>query len=151
MDAVSGVASIIAIIGFASKGLEAIDDLKGFCKEFSPDATKEFLHDLQTTGNVLLDVEILSQKAKDVGLTRKIDYRASSLSIQVEDCARDLETWLKTALRIRRERGGRKKNLVPQFFNSFLTAISKSSRLSAREKLRLHQENMKTTLSLFGR
>ena len=151
MDRVSAVASIVGIIGFAGTALKAISDLKNFCHEFSPDTTKDFLHDLEVMANLLTDVQALSEKAKRNSPTLHIDYRAEALSIQVDDCSRDLTKWLKIALRVKKERAGKKQNIKMQFSNSVLTAISKSSRASAREKLRWHQHNINTTLSLFGR
>lgn len=151
MDPVSAAASIVGIISFTGTALKAISELKEFCHEFSQDATKDFLHDLEVTANVLTDVQVLSEKAKRASLALHIDYRAEALSIQVDDCSRDLKEWLRIALRVRRERAGKKQNIKMQFFNSVLTAISKWSRASAREKLRWHQENINTTLSLFGR
>ena len=154
MDPLSALASIIAIVGFASKGLEVIGNFKEFCGEFSADATKDFLHDIEVTVNILTDVKILSQKMETVAPTVRIDYRATALAIQVDDCVRDLECWLDIALNIKKERGSRTRGQKRQFFNSVLTAISKGGskgRASAKERLRGHQQNIKTTLSLFGR
>ena len=151
MDPVSAVASIVGIISFAGKALKAISGLKEFCHEFSQNATRDFLHDLEITAKVLTDVQTLSEEAKRASPTLHIDYRAEALSIQVDDCSRDLTEWLNIAFRIKKERAGKKKTILMQFFNSFLTAISKSSKVSSREKLRRHQENINTTLSIFGR
>ena len=150
MEPVSAVASIVGIISFAGIALKAINDLKDFCREFSVDATQEFLHDLQVTANVLTDVRRLSEKAERMGPMLHVKYRAEALNIQVDDCARDLTKWLEIALRIKKERVKGKQIMKLQFFNSVLTAISKSSRASASEKLRRHQENINTTLSLLG-
>ena len=151
MDPVSAAASIVGILGFAGTALNAIRKLKDFCHEFSQDATKDFLHDLEVTAKVLTDVQMLFERAQWANQTAHTEYRAEALSIQVDDCSRDLTKWLGTALRIKKERGGRKQSIKMHFFNSFLTAISNSSRTSARNRLRWHQENINTTLSLFGR
>lgn len=150
MEPVSAVASIVGIISFAGIALKAINDLKELCREFSQDATQDFLHDLEVTANVLTDVQTLSKKARRTSTSLHIEYRAEALNIQVDDCARDLTKWLEIALRMRKERGQRKQTMKLQFFNSILAAISKSSRASAGERLRRHQENINTTLSLFG-
>lgn len=86
---------------------------------------------------------MLSEEAERASPTLHIDYRAEALSIQVDDCSRDLTEWLNIAKGIKKERAGKKKTILMQFFNSFLTAISKSSKVSSREKLRRHQENIK--------
>ena len=150
MEPVSAVASVVGIISFSGTALKAIHDLKELCGEFSQDSTRDFLYDLEITANVLNDVQTLSEKAKRASPTLHIEYRAEALNIQVDDCARDLTKWLKVALRMKKERAGEKQTMKLQFFNSVLTAISKSSRASAGEKLRWHQENINTTLSLFG-
>ena len=151
MDPVSAAASIVGILGFAGTALNAIRNLKDFCHEFSQDATKDFLHDLEVTAKVLTDVQVLFERAKWANQTVHTEYRAEALSIQVDDCSRDLTKWLGIALRIKKERAGGKPSFKMQFFNSFLTALSKSSRTSARKRLHWHQENINTTLSLFGR
>ena len=150
MEPVSAVASIAGVISFAGMALKAINDLKDFCGEFSQDATRDFLHDLEVTANLLTDVRILSQKAKRASPTLHIEYRAEALNIQVDDCARDLTEWLGIALRMKKVRDKGSKHIKLQFFNRVLAAFSKSSRASAGEKLRWHQGNINTTLSLFG-
>ena len=151
MDPVSAVASVLGIIGFVGQGIKAIGQLKEFCTEFSVDATQDFLHDLEVTAMVLTDARTLSEKAKSVGTALQIDYRADALNIQIDDCVRELDVWMKIAKRLKKERSGRKQNVKLQFFNSFLTAISKSSRASARDRMLEHQGNIKTTLAIFGR
>lgn len=100
---------------------------------------------------VLTDARTLSEKAKRVATALQIDYRADALNIQIDDCVRELDVWMKIAKRLKKERGGKKLNVKLQFFNSFLTAISKSSRASARDRMLEHQGNIKTTLAMFGR
>ncbi|MCJ1388782.1 hypothetical protein MMC18_001632 [Xylographa bjoerkii] len=151
MDPLSAVASIMGVIGFASLALTSLNSLVEFCKEFSDSTTTDFLHDLQVTADILTEIQVLCEKAKKLGPALQIDYRVGSLSIQVDDCARDLGGWLHTASRIKKERGQNKFGIKLKFFNSFLVAISKSTRTSTRERLRCHQENMKTALSVFGR
>ena len=151
MDPVSAVASVVGIIGFVGQGIRAIGELKDFCAEFSADATQDFLHDLEVTAVVLTDARTLSEKAKSVGTALQIDYRADALNIQIDDCVRELDVWMKIAKRLKKKRGGKKLNVKLQFFNSFLTAISKSSRASARDRMLEHQGNIKTTLAIFGR
>ena len=115
MDPVSTVASIVAIIGFAGTALKAISDLKDFCHEFSPDATRDFLHDLEVTAKVLTDVQTLSEKVKRASPTLHIEYRAEALGIQVDDCSRDLTKWLEIGLRIRKGELGRSSPLRCSF------------------------------------
>ena len=125
--------------------------MKDFCSEFSEDVTLNFLHDLEVTAGVLTDARTLSEKAKSVSTALQIDYRADALNIQIDDCVRELDVWMKIAKRLKKERGGKKQNVKLQFFNSFLTAISKSSRVSARQRMLEHQGNIRTTLAIFGR
>ena len=107
MDPVSTVASIVAIIGFAGTALKAISDLKDICHDFSPDATRDFLHDLEVTAQVLTDVQTLSEKVKRASPTLHIEYRAEALGIQVDDCSRDVTKWLEIGLRMKERRAGR--------------------------------------------
>ena len=151
MDPLSAVASVVGILGFVGQGVKVIGELREFCAEFSVDATQDFLYDLEVTAVVLTDARTLSEKAKGVATALQIDYRADALKIQIDDCVRELDVWMKIAKRLKKERGGKKLNVKLQFFNSFLTAISKSSRASARDRMLEHQGNIKTTLAIFGR
>ena len=131
------MASIVGIIRFTCKALKTIHNLEDFCKEFSEEATKTFLHQLQVTADLLTDTKVLSQKAKELGAVLRIDYRARSLNILVNDCAQDLETWFSIAKRIKHVRINNKKtNIKLSSFNSFLTAMSKHSKCSALDRLR---------------
>ena len=147
MDPVSTIASIMAIISFAGTALKAISDFKDFCHEFSQDATRDFIHDLEVTAKVLTNVQTLSEEVKRASPTLHIEYCAEALGIQVDDCSRDLTKWLEIGLRMKEGRAGKRQSFKVQFSNSILTAISTSSRASAREKSRWHQENTNTTLS----
>ncbi|KAL8793872.1 MAG: hypothetical protein Q9195_003491 [Heterodermia aff. obscurata] len=151
MEPLSAVSSIVGILAFTGQALKAIDSFYEFCKGFSEEATRDFLHDLEITAGILNEVKFLCEKVKDADTTLSIDYRADALGIQVDDCSRDLHQWLRIAMQMKKERGGSLRRAKLHFFNSVLTAISKSARTSAREKLRWHQENIRTTLSLLGR
>lgn len=126
MEPVSAVASIVGIISFTAQAVKLISNLKDFCEEFSQDPTKDFLHDLEVTAGILTDANVLAEKAKRYGTAIQVDYRADALSIQVDNCAQDLASWLDVATRYKKERGRSTKmlNTKAQYFNSYLTAIS---------------------------
>ena len=155
MEPVSAAASIVSIIAFSGQALKAIDSFKRFCKEFEHDAIQNFLRDLETAASLLNDTMILAKKSKEIAVDQHLDLRAQSLSIQVEDCAEDLEKWLKTAKRLKSERkkGSSEKmdGSKLRFFNSILTALSKSSRDDTAQRLKWHQDNIRTSLEIFGR
>ena len=158
MEAVAAAASIAGIIAFAAQGLKAIDNLRDFCHNFKEDATKEFLRDLAAVANILVDVKVLCHRVDQVNSNAHADFRLSSLQLQVDDCALDLESWLRIAERLKRERpskgtreAGASGTVRARYFNSFLTALSKWSRMKAQERLSLHQANIQMALAIFGR
>lgn len=146
MEVLGAVASIAGIVTFACKALSAIDHLKAFCAEFSDQAAKELLHDLEVTADVLLHAKALAEEAR-LHSQLKLRYRAGALNVLVDDCAQDLEEWLRIAARMRKVKPGHTQPV----FNRVVTAFSKSSRTKARDKLRWHREKIDTTLFIFGR
>lgn len=151
MEVLGATASIVGIITFACKALSAIDDIKAVCAEFSDKAAEQFLHDLEVTADVLVHAKALAEEAQLQGPQLKLKYRAGALNVQIDDCAQDLEEWLRIAVRMRTVKSGQKQAYTQTLFNRMVTAFSKSSRTKARDKLRWHRENIDTTLSIFGR
>ena len=145
MEVLGVTASIVGIISFAVKGLALISDLREFCNEFSEEATKDFLHDLDISARILVEAKVLCEKIDYLFPNRSSDFRIASLQVQVEDCTRDLQQLLVDA---QQRQKFRKKIRV---FKDFLDLVSKNSRTGSRERFRMHQENMKTALSMIGR
>lgn len=145
MEVLGVAASIVGIISFTVKGLAIINDLREFCKEFSEEATKDFLHDLDISARILVEIKVLCEKTDRLFPSRSSDFRIASLQVQVEDCTQDLHQLLVVA---QQRRKFRKKFRV---FKDFLDLVSKSSRTKPSDRFRTHQENMKMALSMIGR
>ena len=148
MEVVGAVASITGIIGVTIQALSLIDHLKDFCSEFSDRNSQDFLHDLTVSASLITDVKLLCQKVGQQTLAPQADFRISALHIQVEDCTKDLEIWLNIGNQLNYRQ---KKKSILISFPKFLDAASKSSRTKVQDRLRRHQDNIKTTLSILGR
>lgn len=92
-----GGVSVIGIAGFAYQALKAIHGLREILENHVQDSKSDFLHDLDRSASILQDVKTLCEQVQRLNYCLEIDYRTASLSIQVEDCTRDLERWLKQA------------------------------------------------------
>ncbi|KAL9131072.1 MAG: hypothetical protein Q9217_000895 [Psora testacea] len=125
-----------------------MDGLKEVCEEFSEDGTRQLFHDLDVTTSILLHAKELAEQVQLQGTELNLEYRVGALRIQIDDCARDLEAWLLTARSLTRPIHRARKQLS---FHRIFTAFTKSSRVTALDKLRWHRENIDTTLSIFGR
>ncbi|KAI9717564.1 MAG: hypothetical protein M1812_004705 [Candelaria pacifica] len=147
MEALAVASGVVSIVAFACKALSAIDELKRVCEEFSQDGTGQLFHDLDVTTSILLHAKELAEQVRLQGTELNLEYRAGALEIQIDDCALDLEAWLQTARRLTRPIHRAHKRP----FHRILTAFTKSSRVTALDKLRWHRENIDTTLSIFGR
>ncbi|KAL9609930.1 MAG: hypothetical protein Q9167_005326 [Letrouitia subvulpina] len=100
MEALAAASGVVGIITFASKALFAIDGLKEVCGEFSEEGTKQLFHDLDVTNSILLHAKELAEQIQLQETDLRLEYRARALQIQIDDCAQDLETWLRTARRL---------------------------------------------------
>jgi hypothetical protein len=128
MEVVGAVASMAGIIGFVMQALKAAESLKQFCKDFSEDVTKEFQSDLESSVRLLLDVKELCERVRRAVPATRTDLRVSSLQIQVEDCTKDLESWLDLGMRMK---NGKRFDTTSKVFTRFLHAASKSSRMKS--------------------
>jgi hypothetical protein len=157
MDAAVGV---LGIVGFAMQALKAIQALQGFCAAYK-DARKDqddFLHDLQASADILTDVLELCKRVEKLDTVSPDDLRTASLSVQVEDCAKDLEEWRRLADSTSEKPKGRLLErsdgnpvIIRSIWARFMTAMNKQNRKTFRERLYWHQHHISTTLAIFGR
>jgi hypothetical protein len=144
--------SIIGIAGFAYQALKAIHGLREILENHAQDSKSGFLHDLDHSASILQDVKTLCEQVQKLDYSLETDFRTASLSIQVEDCTRDLERWLKQAQRMYEVKSRTILLEKPQrAWKLFMNNASKGSRMAVREQLQWHMSNIKLSLSVFGR
>ena len=153
MEVVSAAASIAGIVEITFQALHAIHWLQGFCEEYGTDRKEELLSDLATTGAILTSVKLLCEQVRESKVSKHMDLRTNALSIQVEDCAKDLQKWLRVAERLsaRRGRGNPVMMVGRNLWSTFVDQASKSSRAKLYDRLHWHQRNIETTMAVFGR
>jgi len=147
MEVVGAAASIVSIIAFSAKATKFLEE---FLQGFSDQTAVDLLHDISMSAKILTDVKVLCEKISRTQSDpiEKSDSRVASLLIQVKNCTQDLVEWYAVAKAMPKNNG----KLGPKrVLNQFLVAISKRSRLNVCEKFRMHQDNLKTALALFGR
>lgn len=119
MELLVVTASVVGIVGFASKGLELIGVLREFCAEFSKEGTNDFLLSLDQSARILDEVKVLCEKIDRLFPNRSSDFRVASLQVQVEDCTRNPQQLLAAT----EQRGSSRKFHV---FKDFLDKASKN-------------------------
>lgn len=158
MELLGVTASVVGIVAFTLKALGAIDNLRVFCKQYSPEETAEFRHDLDTSARILIEVKSLCKTIQDQFPNEGSGFRIASLQVQVEDCTRDLIQFSEIVQPRRKRRGGlRSANGTSdeqkkfRQFKDFLAHLSKGHRAGPHERFRIHHENVQTALALTGR
>lgn len=86
MELLGVTASVVNIVDFTVKGLVLVNNLREFCKGFSEEAPRKFLHDLDISAQILIDVKVLCEKINRQFPARGADFRIASLQVQVGDC-----------------------------------------------------------------
>ena len=97
------------------------------------------------------EFENIKSKCVASSLALDTDLRANALSIQVEDCAQELQTWLSIARRLKNRKAGRGSKPVQRFIRfsgnlwvAFISSASRTSRISLYERLRWHSKTRMT-------
>lgn len=152
MEGVAAAANIVGIVGFTLQALKVINWLKEFCVEYPIESTQTFRDDLTSTAGVLQDVKSLCDRIRTLDPQQRGTLRTYSLEIQINDCVKDLELWREIAKQRQKDRLKMLKVMsAARFFERIASAAAAPMRTKLRDRLRWHQENMKMTLSIFGR
>jgi hypothetical protein len=92
------------------------------------------------------DVEILIDSIKHTS-DALMESNLASLAIHLEDCAKDIDRWLKEAQSCHSENGPGTKSV----FKKFLVAIKKQSIKDIFQEIAAHKDSISISLSTTGR
>ncbi|KAH8659379.1 hypothetical protein BGZ60DRAFT_415138 [Tricladium varicosporioides] len=147
MEVVSAVASIAGIAGFAGQAIGGLSKLSNFfedCRNVSKTADR-FLRDVSALGKALKDVETFLAQAQTLsGAFHSTDL--ASLNINVEDCSKDVQRWVKEAEGLVFSLGSSKS-----WFKKFLAAVRKQSIRDIFDEIGNHRSSIMLSLSATGR
>lgn len=147
MEVVSAVASIVGIAGFtgqAINGLQKLYNLFEDCRNASKTADR-FLRDVASLTEALKDVETFLAKAQSLSnALHKTDL--ASLTINVEDCSKNVVEWVKEAEVMSSSLRGTNSR-----FKKFVAAVKKQGVRDVFEQIGSHKSTIMLSLSATGR
>ena len=145
MESLAVAASIAGILSLAGQSIEGVRKLKDFYSRlsFASRTVDRFLYDINTLLQTLESIERLLSKWP----LEKEDVNITSLSIQVEECFKDITTWLETASRMRRgtDKGGK------AWFKRFWVAVNDSTVKDIISEITRHRLALNVSLAIIGR
>ncbi|MCJ1377882.1 hypothetical protein MMC17_000978 [Xylographa soralifera] len=149
MDVLSVASSIAGILSIVGQSIDGIVKLKQlFCDISSASKTiGTFLRDINSLLHVLNDVETLLSQLDARIYSGAVDVSTASLQIELEDCLKDIFTWLRVAdgLRPPSDLGAR------VWFQKVWVAINQNSVKGIREDIGRHKQALQVNLALIGR
>ncbi|MCJ1432007.1 hypothetical protein MMC27_001363 [Xylographa pallens] len=149
MDVLSVASSIAGILSIVGQSIAGIVKLKQLFSDIST-ASKTigtFLRDINSLLRVLNDVESLLSQLGTRVYSGAIDVSTASLQIELEDCLKDVFTWLRVADGLRPP-----CDLGAQvWFKKVWVAINQNSVKGIREDIGRHKQALQVNLALIGR
>ena len=145
METLAATASIAGILSLVGQSIEGLKKLKDFYSLLSSASRTvyRFLHDINTLLKTLQNIEnLLSMwppEKKDVNIT--------SLSIQLEECSKNIGIWLETASRMRlaTDKGGK------AWFKRFWVAVNDDAVKDIKLEIDRHRHALNISLAVIGR
>ncbi|MCJ1393723.1 hypothetical protein MMC18_006599 [Xylographa bjoerkii] len=149
MEVLSAASSIAGILSIAGQSIDGIVKLKQLFSDISA-ASKTigtFLQHINSLLHVLNDVEALLSQLDTQVYSGTINISTTSLQIELEDCLKDVFTWLRVAgsLRPPSDLGAR------VWFKKVWVAINQNSVKGIREDIGRHKQALQVNLALIGR
>ncbi|KAG8525675.1 uncharacterized protein KY384_000435 [Bacidia gigantensis] len=145
MEVVAATASVAGILTVVGNGIESIIKLKEFYAALVAGSRtiEKFLKDINDLLQTLHGIrELLNKWPKE-----KTDVNIAALSVQVEECSKDLFNWLDTAKAMRpaSSKGGM------AWFKKFWIATNKNKVNDIRTEIGRHKQTLNISLTLIGR
>jgi hypothetical protein len=147
MEVVTAIASIAGIASFVGQAIGGLSKLSNFfkdCRNVSKTADR-FLRDVSALEKALKDVEAFLTQAQTLSdAFHGTDL--ASLTINVEDCSKDAQRWVKEAEGLGLTSGNSKS-----WFKKFLVAVKKESIKDIFEEIKNHRSSIMFSLLATGR
>ena len=145
MEVVAATASVAGILTVVGQGIESIIKLREFYAALSEGSRtiEKFLKDINNLLQTLHGIRDLLKKWPQ----EKTDVNIAALSVQVEECSKDLFNWLDTAKAMRPASGKGGK----AWFKKFWIAANKNRVKDIRTEIGRHVQTLNVSLALIGR
>lgn len=154
MEAVAAAASVAGIVALSGECLNAILKIRNFYSGVTR-ASKDidsFIRKIDSLSKVLEGVKEICASIESTEPSSRPSFNIAGLQIQVEDCAKDLNRWLKIGQKLHPtkwpegpERG------TAATFRKFKAAADKSSVKSMQEQLVSSERGINSCLAVIGR
>ncbi|KAL9092828.1 MAG: hypothetical protein Q9165_004246 [Trypethelium subeluteriae] len=148
MEAIAAVSSFAGIIGLAGQCVGGLETLKNLFESIAA-ASKTvdgFLRDINGLLRTLHDLELLLNTISKKASADEADADVASLQIQLEDCSRDISSWLKTARDLRPSPGRGTKSWARKFW----VAVNQESVRGIRQEISCRRTEINTSLLLLS-
>ena len=149
MDVLSAASSIAGILSIAGQSIDGVIKLKQLFSDIAAASKtiESFLRDLNSLLQVLNDVEALLSQLDARRCNGEIEISTASLQIELEDCFKDVVTWLRVAgdLRPPSDLGAR------VWLKKVWIAFNQNSVKGIRDDIGRHKQALQINLALMGR
>ena len=157
MEVIAVAGSIAGIVSLTIQGIQCIDTLIAYRREFKEDAAVAFAEECAVSVGILGDVKSLCLRIEDSRSSFRSELRLSSLQLQVEDCVADMRSgaaFIQNPRRPARHQSSIKRkfvHLINGMFKLTATGLNPNECRQIQERFRRHQDNMKVALLILGR
>lgn len=149
MEGLAAASSVAGVLSLAGCTIDTIVRLHDFFKDVSSASKtiERFLQSINSLIKLMEDVKALLQSVAECQILPGVDIRIAALQIQIEDCSKDVYSWLSIA---REHHPGFSKG-TKGGFKKFWVAVNKASMKSISEDIREHRHGIVASLSVLGR
>ena len=148
MEVIAAASSFAGILGLAGQCVGGLENLKNLFENIAG-ASKTvdgFLRDINSLLRTLHDVEVLLNTVSKKSSADEADADVASLQIHLEDCSRDVSSWLKTARDLRPSPGRGTKSWARKFW----VAVNNQSVSGIRQEINCRRTEINTSLLLLS-
>jgi hypothetical protein len=149
MEALGAAASIAGLVSLAGQLLTLAAELRGFFNDVAkaPKNIEDFLKELNNLIRTLEGTKNLCERVEKQNSAEQIELSVASLKIQLEDCSKDISSWIIIA---RKYYIGDRIGYMMKF-KKFWVAANKNAVLDIRSQIQTHCQFISTSLEVLGR
>ena len=148
MEVIAAASSIAGIIGLTGQCVGGLENLKKLFENIAgaSKTVENFLRDINSLLRTLHDVEVLLDTVSKKSSVDEAEVDVASLQIQLEDCSRDVASWLKTARDLRPSPSRGTKSWARKFW----VAVNQESVRGIRQEIICRRVEINTSLLLLS-
>jgi hypothetical protein len=149
MEGLAAASSVAGVLSLAGYTIDGIVRLHGFFKDVSTASkwTERFLQGINSIIKLMEDVKALLESIAARQTLPAVDIKIAALQIQLEDCSKDVYSWLNLA----REHHPGSSTGTKAGFKKFWVAANKAGMRSILDDIREHRRGILASLSVLGR